>query len=361
MEAEHAAAPSSLELQLVREFADAVAASTAEAKGARVGGDNAAQLELDRGLCRLYEREAEITSRLEDAHEGAILTELERVHYLMFMLETFVWLQLSDDGAQSRRPIDFVLEGGGERRAQRVRFLAGELASCGGGADWPFAGSGNRLTQQSVVCYLLPRRHATQYASYCSVPTAFQHYTDAFREVDELMEEHASRQHPSLLESHNERLDAVLKHALAAELSVSGAGRADALVVPTPWKWRLLHDVVEVEQQAEGLSAEGENQAARTEPYSYRLWLMLHTGLTHLTHADNLLELKLSIHNTGVANALGALLRLRKDTTSKLEVQQIVRVCAERWELPQLAALPLQDWLAAAIDKEIAVVRATDE
>ena len=82
---------------------------------------------------------------------------------------------------------------------------------------------------------------------------------------------------------------------------------------------------------------------------------------------------------------MGALLRLRSDTTTDIEVQQIVRVCAERQyvdapktkstfvlhriilnlihtilrfhrELAQLAALPLQDWLAAALQAEIAKI-----
>ena len=76
---------------------------------------------------------------------------------------------------------------------------------------------------------------------------------------------------------------------------------------------------------------------------------MLHAGLSHATQADNLLELKLLIEHAGVANALSPLLRLRQSTTPDAVITQVVRVCAERRELPQLAALPLPEWLAAGI------------
>ena len=247
----------------------------------------------------------------------------------------------------------------------------------------------------------------------------------------------------------------MLKHALAAELDTSCGGRGGKLVVPARWKWKLLHEVNELEtafHHTHG-SSRGAGQQHTREPFSYRLWLMVHTGLHHVTHADTLLELQLVIHNSGatllcligigmfeclpthpsafagvanvrpafaaylpllpavcfssvcsclsgvwsqsqcscvVANflpqsscpgtkqALGGLRRLRSDTTSETEVQQIVRVCAERqyvchkyhaicyphspsfmWcvllcsELAQLASLPLQEWLAAAVQAEI--------
>jgi hypothetical protein len=185
-----------LELQFVREFAQAVAQEIAVVRAARAdAGDVDAKLELDRKLCKLYEREAEITSRLDDARDGDILAELDRVHYLMFMLETFVCLQLAEDESSGtmRRPIEYVLEqNASELQAQRVGYLVGEAASAI--TEWPFAGSAaDRLTQQSIICYLLPPCYATQYASYCSVPGPFQRYMDAFREIDELMQqEHAS-------------------------------------------------------------------------------------------------------------------------------------------------------------------------
>jgi hypothetical protein len=186
-----------LELQLVREFSQAVGNEIAAVRGACTQGDGVqAKLELDRDLCKLHEREAEITSRLGDARDGDILAALDRVHYLMFVLETLVWLQVVEIDAQSdRHPIEYVSQQNtGPLQLQRVEFLVGQLATGSTApAEWPFAGSAaNRLTQQSVICYLLPPRYATQYASYCSIPAPFQQYMHAFREIDELMHERTS-------------------------------------------------------------------------------------------------------------------------------------------------------------------------
>lgn len=104
-----------------------------------------------------------------------------------------------------------------------------------------------------------------------------------------------------MLVQHDSRLEEVLKHALAAELSASCAGRGSVLVVPASWKWKVLHDVAELESGLLLGHSVSEQQPVR-EPFSYRLWLVLHTGLQHVTHADTLLELQLSIHNSGVAN-----------------------------------------------------------
>lgn len=182
-----------LELDLVREFSKAVVTEIAAVRGVRTQADDVqTKLQLDRNLCRLYEREAEITSRLGDVHDGDILAELDRVHYLMFVLETLVWLQVVEIDAQSpRSPIEYIVpQNAGPLQVQRVEFLVGQLAStaaAAAAAEWPFAGSSaDRLTQQSVICYLLPSRYATQYASYCSIPAAFQQYMNAFREIDEL-------------------------------------------------------------------------------------------------------------------------------------------------------------------------------
>lgn len=333
-----------LELQLVREFSQAVGNEIAAVRAARTQGDDAqARLELDRDLCKLHEREAEITSRLGDARDGDILAELDRVHYLMFVLETLVWLQMVEiDDQPDRQPIEYVvLQNTGALQLQRVEFLVGQLASTAT-AEWPFAGSAtDRLTQQSVICYLLPPRYATQYASYCSIPAPFQQYMHAFREIDELMHERTSvhgmhteaslavvsQPHDGFLAScvqmtlitlitlnpparvygrwlyvqHDVRLEEVLKHALAAELDASCGGRGGKLTVPASWKWKLLHDVNEIETSFEHASASsaGTGQQDMKEPFSYRLWLMVHTGLQHVTHADTLLELQLVIHNSG--------------------------------------------------------------
>jgi len=337
-----------LHLELVRE-ATSVAMEDIEAvKAARLGADEGAKLELDRKLCRLHEREADIASRLEGAQDGGITLELEALRHQMFMLETFVWLQLADGDPQTaeRPPIEYVLEPElHPLQVQRARFLAGEAAELVEGG-LPFAGNRvDRLTQQSILCYLLPPALAVKYGSYCSVPHSFQRYADAFREVDSLV---ASRGAEGLSPQHEEHLDAVLKNVLAAEISVSELGRsgggAPAAVVPHAWKWRLLKDVDEVETAAQQALGAGPR-----ESFGYRLWLMLHAGLSHATQADNLLELKLLIEHAGVANALSPLLRLRQSTTPDAVITQVVRVCAERRELPQLAALPLPEWLAAGI------------
>ena len=332
-----------LELQLVREFSQAVGNQIAAVRGARTQDDDVqAKLELDRDLCKLHDREADITSRLGDARDGDILAELDRVHYLMFVLETLVWLQVVETNAQSdRRPIEYVaLQNTGPLQLQRVEFLVGQPTSTAS-TEWPFAGSAaNRLTQQSVICYLLPPRYATQYASYCSIPAPFQQYMHAFREIDELMHERASvhgahteaslavvSHRPPICSwscagmqitriivilpasyharwlcvQHNVRLEEVLKHALAAELDASCGGRGGKLSVPASWKWKVLHDVNEIEtsfEHAFGSSAGADQQDMR-EPFTYRLWLMVHTGLQHVTHADTLLELQLVIHNSG--------------------------------------------------------------
>jgi hypothetical protein len=96
---------------------------------------------------------------------------------------------------------------------------------------------------------------------------------------------------------HDARLEEVLKHALAAELDASCGGRGNKLIVPATWKWKLLHDVNEIETSFEHAAASG--QQDMREPFSYRLWLMVHTGLQHVSHADTLLELQLVIHNSG--------------------------------------------------------------
>ena len=190
-----------LELDLVREFSTAVATEIAAVREVRTQPDDVqTKLQLDRNLCRLYEREAEITSRLGDARDGDILAELHRVHYLMFVLETLVWLQVVEiaveiDGQSSRSPIDYtVLQNAGPLQVQRVEFLVDHLScTAAAAAEWPFAGSSaDRLMQQSVICYLLPSRYATQYASYCSIPAAFQQYMHAFRKMDELAHDLAS-------------------------------------------------------------------------------------------------------------------------------------------------------------------------
>lgn len=103
---------------------------------------------------------------------------------------------------------------------------------------------------------------------------------------------------------HDARLEQVLKHALAAELDASCPGRNGRLTVPARWKWKLLHDVNELEvgcDQTSG-SREGTGWQPFREPFSYRLWLMVHTGLQHVTHADTLLELQLVIHNSGATS-----------------------------------------------------------
>lgn len=181
-----------LELDLIREFSTTVATEIEAVRGgSRAQADGLeAKLELDRSLCKLYEREAEITSRLGDARDGDILAELDRVHYLMFMLETLVWLRLvQTDGESALSPID-ALQNPGPLQVQRVEFLVGRPASAET-VEWPFAGStADRLTQQSVMCYLLPPRYAAEYASYCSIPAPFQQYMKAFREIDELIRPH---------------------------------------------------------------------------------------------------------------------------------------------------------------------------
>lgn len=102
---------------------------------------------------------------------------------------------------------------------------------------------------------------------------------------------------------HDARLEEVLKHALAAELDSSCGGRGGKLIVPASWKWRLLHDVNELEMRFEhNATSTGDTvQQEMREPFSYRLWLIVHTGLQHVTHADTLLELQLVIHNSGAA------------------------------------------------------------
>jgi hypothetical protein len=98
---------------------------------------------------------------------------------------------------------------------------------------------------------------------------------------------------------HHARLEEVLKHALAAELDASCGGRGK-LVVPASWKWKLLHEVNELETAFEHTHGSSRDAGQHTrEPFSYRLWLMVHTGLQHVTHADTLLELQLVIHNSG--------------------------------------------------------------
>ena len=95
-----------------------------------------------------------------------------------------------------------------------------------------------------------------------------------------------------------------MKHALTAELGTSFGGRGGKPMVPDAWKWKLLHDVNELETNA-GYSGGVPGQQVMREPFSYRLWLMVHTGLQHVTHADTLLELQLVIHNSGARVAVG--------------------------------------------------------
>eukprot|EP01043_Picozoa_sp_COSAG02_P062878 COSAG02_NODE_8785_length_2448_cov_1.866752_2_plen_254_part_00 len=129
--------------------------------------------------------------------------------------------------------------------------------------------------------------------------------------------------------------------------------------MPASWKWRVLHDVNEIEtsfEHASGSSA-GADQQDMPEPFSYRLWLMVHTGLQHVTHADTLLELQLVIHNSGadgiylnVVHSLNRSNPRESAGVANVRGQRSQNLCAAGW-LPLtllLAAcclLPASSWL----------------
>lgn len=247
--------------------------------------------------------------------------ELANLHQLMFVFETYVWLQLNANDSDSRRPIDMLLPANlTDAQRRRIAFMYGVEDEASLPSMLPFADSSvDLLTQQSVICYLLDSALAEQYGDSFGVPPSFQEIVAAFRLVDVANEGEIK----TLLEG-------VHSCVLRAEASHSRGHPCDSdRRLPDTWKWRLLRDVDSIEEE----------QVNETFGFAYKLWLAWRSDMGPLMVADNYLELKLIIMNAGIENALEPLLRLRPADSDMVE--QIVTVCADQGQLPVLAALPL--------------------